>query len=92
MRQLVHAALPLGKGVILDPFTGGGSTLAAAEALGYDSIGIEINPEYVEMARQAVPRLAQIKVEWIQRREDLELVSPPVKVSNQGKQPPLPLG
>jgi site-specific DNA-methyltransferase (adenine-specific) len=76
MRQLVWAALPLGKGVILDPFVGGGATLAAAEALGYDSIGVEINPEYAEMARQAVPRLAMLKVEWVQPRENLVLESP----------------
>ena len=31
--------------------------------LGYDSIGVEIDAEYVEMARQAVPRLAALSVE-----------------------------
>jgi len=31
MRQLVRAALPLGRGVILDPFMGAGSTVAAAK-------------------------------------------------------------
>ncbi|MFI5298755.1 MAG: DNA-methyltransferase, partial [Polyangiales bacterium] len=40
MRQLVRAALPLGRGVVLDPFSGGGSTIAAAIAVGYQSIGI----------------------------------------------------
>ena len=63
LRQLVWISLPLGEGVILDPFAGSGSTLAAAEALGYDSIGVEIDAEYVEMARQAVPRLAALSVE-----------------------------
>ena len=29
MRQVVRAALPLGEGVVLDPFMGGGSTIAA---------------------------------------------------------------
>ena len=35
LRTLVRAALPLGEGVVLDPFAGAGSTLAAAEAVGY---------------------------------------------------------
>ena len=37
LRQLVRGVLPLGQGVVLDPFAGAGSTLAAAEALGYES-------------------------------------------------------
>ena len=32
LRQLVYAVLPLGEGVIVDPFMGSGSTVAAAEA------------------------------------------------------------
>lgn len=62
LRQLVWAALPMGKGRVLDPFAGAGSTLAAAEALGYDSVGIEIDEEYVEVARRAVPKLAKLQV------------------------------
>lgn len=60
MRQIVRAALPLGKGVVLDPFMGGGSTIAAACAVGYRSIGIELDPEFYQMAMQAIPRLAVI--------------------------------
>jgi hypothetical protein len=41
MRQIVRAALPLGEGVVLDPFMGGGSTIAAAVAVGYASVGVE---------------------------------------------------
>src|SRR3954466_3581608 len=41
MRQLVRAALPLGEGTVLDPFMGAGSTIAAAVAVGYRSVGIE---------------------------------------------------
>jgi site-specific DNA-methyltransferase (adenine-specific) len=61
MRQVVYAALPLGKGVILDPFMGGGSTIAAACAVGYRSIGVELDSEFYDMARQAVPRLARLR-------------------------------
>jgi site-specific DNA-methyltransferase (adenine-specific) len=57
MRQIVRAALPLGEGIVLDPFMGGGSTIAAACALGYKSIGIESDPDFYEMAVQAIPRL-----------------------------------
>lgn len=58
MRQIVRASLPLGEGVVLDPFMGGGSTIAAAAAVGYQSIGIESDPEFFAMAKAAVPRLA----------------------------------
>ena len=41
LRQLVRGVLPLGEGTVLDPFCGAGSTLAAAEAVGYASMGVE---------------------------------------------------
>jgi hypothetical protein len=62
LRPLVRAVLPLGEGVVLDPFAGAGSTLAAANALGYRSIGVESDERYVRMARQAMPELASIEL------------------------------
>jgi site-specific DNA-methyltransferase (adenine-specific) len=59
LRQIVRAVLPLGKGLILDPFAGAGSTLAAAEAVGYESIGIEKDQHYFEMASAAIPKLTR---------------------------------
>ena len=59
LRQIVRAALPLGEGVVLDPFAGSGSTLAAAEAVGYSSIGLESDTEYFDLACDAIPKLAQ---------------------------------
>jgi site-specific DNA-methyltransferase (adenine-specific) len=65
MRQIVRAALPLGVGVVLDPFMGGGSTIAAAMAVGYDSIGIEIDATFFEIARQAIRKLAQLETKFV---------------------------
>lgn len=61
LRQLVRSVLPLGKGVLLDPFAGAGSTLAAAEAVGYESLGIEKDPKYFSMAVRAIPKLAKLQ-------------------------------
>ena len=63
LRQLVRGVLPLGEGIVLDPFCGAGSTMAAAEAVGYRSVGIECDPEYFGIACQAVPRLANYQRE-----------------------------
>jgi len=62
LRQIVRASLPLGKGIILDPFMGSGSTMAAADACGLQSIGLEVRQEYFAMARSAIPRLSKLKV------------------------------
>jgi site-specific DNA-methyltransferase (adenine-specific) len=60
MRQIVRASLPLGVGTVLDPFMGAGSTIAACVALGYEGIGVEIDPAYFAMAEQAIPALARL--------------------------------
>lgn len=62
LRQIVRAMLPMERGVILDPFAGSGSTLAAAVALGYEAVGVELDPDYVKLAAQAIPRLAALAV------------------------------
>ncbi len=69
LRQLVYAALPLGKGIIADPFMGSGSTVAAAEAVGLKCVGIERHANYFEMAKQAVLPLSQLYRE----REEINL-------------------
>jgi site-specific DNA-methyltransferase (adenine-specific) len=61
MRKIVYASLPLGQGIVLDPFAGGGATLAAASAVGYESIGLEINPEYFHIAYRGIPKLAKLQ-------------------------------
>ena len=62
LRKVVRAVLPLEQGVVLDPFAGSGSTLAAANALGYESIGLEKDPSYFQIAIRAIPALARLQV------------------------------
>ena len=60
LRRIVRASLPLGTGIVCDPFAGSGSTLAAAEAVGYRSVGTDHDPEYFELARKAFSRLVAL--------------------------------
>jgi len=39
-------------GIVLDPFSGSGTTALVARRLSRQFIGIELNPEYVEIARK----------------------------------------
>ncbi|MEH2232917.1 MAG: site-specific DNA-methyltransferase [Nostoc sp.] len=63
LRKIVYASLPLGKGIIVDPFMGSGSTIAAAEAIGYPGIGIERYKDYFEKSQIAIPKLTKIQTE-----------------------------
>ncbi len=60
LRILVRSLLPMQAGIILDPFMGSGSTIAACAALKMEGVGFEIDPEYFELARNAVPELAML--------------------------------
>jgi site-specific DNA-methyltransferase (adenine-specific) len=59
LTPLIESFCPRG-GVVLDPFAGSGSTLAAARSIGRDYIGIEIDPHFHEVATQ---RMAAIEHE-----------------------------
>jgi len=60
LRRIVRASLPLGVGIIYDPFAGSGSTLAAAEAMGYHAIGTDSDDQYFAMAQKAFRSLASL--------------------------------
>ncbi len=47
----ILAGCPAG-GVVLDPFLGSGTTAAVARRLGRRAVGIELNPDYLEMAKR----------------------------------------
>lgn len=68
LRHLVRAVLPLGQGIVLDPFAGSGSTLAAANAVGYQSIGLEKDAVYFQIATQAIPELSKFPLPSTNRK------------------------
>lgn len=43
-------------GVVLDPFVGSGTTLRVCQQLGRKGVGIELNPDYVEMSRNRLAK------------------------------------
>lgn len=51
VEPMILAGCPEG-GTVLDPFAGSGTTLAVANRLGRHAIGIELNPEYVQLIHQ----------------------------------------
>ena len=80
LRILARALLPLGQGIILDPFLGSGSTIAAAQAISYDAIGVEIDETYFIQAKEQIPHLAALYPDFIGDRLDWKpetTISPP---------------
>lgn len=53
MRYLVRLVTPPG-GIVLDPFMGSGSTGKAAALEGFSFVGIELDAEYLEIARRRI--------------------------------------
>jgi len=62
LRLLARHILPFDEGVVLDPFAGSGSTVAACLAVGIRSIGVEKNLSYYGIAKKAIPDLAALSV------------------------------
>lgn len=55
MRYLVTLVTPPG-GVVLDPFAGSGTTLEAAYSCGFESIGVELTPDYWPLIEARIDR------------------------------------
>jgi DNA modification methylase len=53
MKYLIKLITPPG-GTVLDPFNGSGTTGMAATELGFDYIGCELDPKYVEISKRRI--------------------------------------
>lgn len=71
IRPCVLAGCPEG-GVVLDPFNGKGTTGMVAGALGRNYIGIDLNPEYIEMSERNLRRVYNKEMEVIFDDNDYE--------------------
>lgn len=61
MEYLIRLITPKG-GLVLDPFSGSGTTLVAAVTHGFEYIGIELEEKHVEIANQ---RLSEVQVKLV---------------------------
>lgn len=78
--KLVYRGLSCGcppDGLVLDPFSGSGTTLYVARKMALHYIGIELNPEYIKLAKK--------RLDKIPSRLDL-FVEPLATALNGGKQ------
>jgi hypothetical protein len=73
-----------GDAVMFDPFMGSGSTIAAAEAVGYDSVGVELDEEYFKLAEHSIPRLAALYPDFI--GEELQMNGDYGSIEREDKQ------
>lgn len=53
------------KGIVLDPFVGSGTTAVVAKKLGRHYIGIDINPKYIEYAKERVKKCSSTFLDYI---------------------------
>jgi site-specific DNA-methyltransferase (adenine-specific) len=74
LRKLVYAILPLGEGIVADPFMGSGSLIAAAEAVGVRAIGIERFRDYYDLSLNAIPKLRDLEIKKADQSVDAENV------------------
>ncbi len=87
LRIVARSLLPLGQGIVLDPFLGSGSTLAAACAVGYDAIGVEIDADYFASAATTIKKLAALYPGFA--GESVEKGSEPLSAATLAAQPSL---
>jgi len=73
LRILARSLLPLGQGVVLEPFAGSGSTLGACQAIGYDAVGVEIDAEYYSGLETHIQQFARLYPSFKGDRLEMDL-------------------
>jgi len=64
LKKLITTLVPkTSDNIILDPFSGSGSTLVAAQQLGYPFCGIEIEPEYIEIIMGRLSKTSEPRIQ-----------------------------
>lgn len=58
VQRLIETFLPPEGDIVLDPFAGSGSTVVTAETLGKTGVGIELSPDYAELANNRLQEIA----------------------------------
>lgn len=69
MQYLIKLVTPP-NGTVLDPFMGSGTTGVAAKQLGFNFIGCELSPEYMEIAKK---RIDHVEIEKIVETKEPQL-------------------
>ena len=64
----IKATCPAG-GVVLDPFCGTGTTLKVAQELNRKTIGIDLSPEYLELAQKRICRKSENSLPFLYQTE-----------------------
>jgi len=64
VKPCILAGCPIG-GVVLDPFSGSGTTGKVAHQLGRQYIGIELNPAYAEASKKRIGAHIQTKIQEV---------------------------
>lgn len=59
--RCIYSVMDAGKGVVIDPYCGSGTTMVAAKLLGLDGIGIDISEKYITGAKNRLENCSSEK-------------------------------
>ncbi len=75
--RIIYSVLNNLSGVVLDPFCGTGTTLAAAKVLGQQYIGIDISPDYARHAEARVSNLPNADISRVNEEKSKHSIDDP---------------